>query len=39
MTGNKVDAKGRVVQIVRGSRQWDSPESIELIAKAFGKKM
>jgi thiol-disulfide isomerase/thioredoxin len=34
-----VDAKGRVVQKVRGSRQWDSPESIALIGKAFGKKM
>jgi thiol-disulfide isomerase/thioredoxin len=34
-----VDAKGRVVQKVRGSRQWDSPESLELIEKAFRKKM
>jgi len=34
-----VDARGRVVQKVRGSKQWDSPESLELIAKAFGKKM
>lgn len=34
-----VDAQGRVVKKVRGSRQWDSPESIELIGKTFGKKM
>lgn len=34
-----VDAKGRVVHKVHGSRQWDSPESLQLIAKAFGKKM
>ena len=34
-----VDAQGRVVKKVHGSRQWDSPESIELIAKTFGKKM
>ncbi len=34
-----VDAQGRVVKKVRGSRQWDSPESIEMIGKAFGKKM
>jgi len=34
-----VDAQGRVVKKVRGSRQWDSPESIELIGKTFGRKM
>ena len=34
-----VDGKGRVVGKVRGSRQWDSPEALELIGKAFGKKL
>jgi thiol-disulfide isomerase/thioredoxin len=34
-----VDAQGRVVQKVRGSKEWDSPESLELIAKAFRKKL
>jgi len=34
-----VDAQGRVVKKVRGSRQWDSPESLELIGKAFHKKL
>jgi len=34
-----VDAQGRVVKKFRGSRQWDSPESLELIGKAFHKKL
>jgi len=33
-----VDAQGRVVRKVRGSKEWDSPESLELIGKAFRKK-
>lgn len=31
-----VDADGRVVQKVLGAREWDGPESRQLIAKAFG---
>jgi len=34
-----VDAGGRVVLKVRGTRQWDSAESLALIGKTFGKKM
>ncbi|MBE0626146.1 MAG: TlpA family protein disulfide reductase [Burkholderiales bacterium] len=34
-----IDAQGRVIKKVRGSRQWDSPESLELIGKAFRKKL
>jgi thiol-disulfide isomerase/thioredoxin len=34
-----VDAKGRVVKKVRGSKEWDSPQSLELSGKAFGKKL
>ena len=34
-----VDAQGRVVRKVRGSKEWDSPESLELIGKAFRKKL
>jgi thiol-disulfide isomerase/thioredoxin len=34
-----IDAKGRVLKKVRGSKQWDSPESLELIAKTFGRKL
>jgi len=34
-----VDAGGRVVQKVRGSRQWDSQESLQLIGKAFRVKL
>ena len=34
-----VDAQGRVLKKIRGSRQWDSRESLELIAKTFGKKL
>jgi thiol-disulfide isomerase/thioredoxin len=32
-----VDAKGRVLQKVYGARDWDSPESIALIDRAFRK--
>jgi hypothetical protein len=31
-----VDAQGRVILKVYGSREWDSPESLALINKAFG---
>ncbi len=34
-----VDAQGRVLRKVRGAKEWDSPESLELIAKAFRKKL
>lgn len=34
-----VDAKGRVVLKIRGSRQWDSAESLELIGNALRVKM
>jgi len=34
-----VDAQGRVVRKVQGSQEWDSPEALELIGKAFRKKM
>jgi Thiol-disulfide isomerase and thioredoxins len=34
-----VDAQGRVVRKVRGSREWDSPEALDLIGKAFRKKL
>ena len=34
-----VDAQGRVLKKVRGSKEWDSPESLKLIAKTFGKKL
>jgi len=30
-----VDAQGRVVLKIRGAREWDSPESLALIAKAL----
>jgi thiol-disulfide isomerase/thioredoxin len=30
-----VDAQGRVIDKIYGARQWDSPESMRLIAKAF----
>ena len=33
-----VDARGRVVTKIRGARQWDSPEMLELIAGSFGVK-
>ena len=34
-----VDAHGRVLSKFDGSRQWDSPEALELIGKAFRKKL
>jgi thiol-disulfide isomerase/thioredoxin len=34
-----VDAQGRVVKKVRGSREWDSPDALELIGKALRKKL
>lgn len=34
-----VDADGRVVQKIRGSREWDNRESLNLIAKALRIKM
>jgi hypothetical protein len=30
-----VDADGRVIKKIAGSRAWDSPESINLITQAF----
>jgi thiol-disulfide isomerase/thioredoxin len=30
-----VDAKGRVVDKIYGAREWDSPESMQLIERAF----
>lgn len=34
-----VDAQGRVLAKFYGSRQWDSPEALETIGKAFGIKL
>lgn len=34
-----VDARGRVLRKVRGSKQWDSPDALELIGKAFRQKL
>jgi thiol-disulfide isomerase/thioredoxin len=34
-----IDAQGRVLRKIRGSKEWDSPQSLELIGKAFRKKM
>ncbi len=34
-----VDAQGRVLKKVHGSRQWDSQESLDLIGKTFGVSM
>ena len=34
-----VDAQGRVVKKVHGSKEWDSPQSLELIGKVFRKKL
>ncbi len=34
-----VDARGRVIQRVRGTREWDSPEAIEFISKTFNIKL
>lgn len=31
-----VDARGRVLRKVYGSREWDDPESLALIARTFG---
>ena len=31
-----VDAQGRVVDKIYGAREWDSPESLKRIGKAFG---
>jgi len=31
-----VDANGRVLDKIYGARQWDAPESLRLIARAFG---
>jgi thiol-disulfide isomerase/thioredoxin len=33
-----IDANGRVVEKIYGSRQWDGPTALALIAKAFGVK-
>jgi thiol-disulfide isomerase/thioredoxin len=33
-----VDADGRVVDKIYGAREWDSPESLQLIRKAFRKR-
>jgi hypothetical protein len=30
-----VDANGKVVEKVYGAREWDSPEALLLISKAF----
>ena len=30
-----VDADGRVIKKIAGSRAWDSPEAINLITQAF----
>jgi thiol-disulfide isomerase/thioredoxin len=32
-----VDAQGRVVDKIYGAREWDAPESVALIRRAFGK--
>jgi thiol-disulfide isomerase/thioredoxin len=34
-----IDAQGRVLRKVRGSKEWDNAESLELIAKTFRRKM
>jgi len=34
-----IDANGRIVQKIRGSREWDSRESLELIGKALHLKL
>jgi thiol-disulfide isomerase/thioredoxin len=34
-----IDAKGRVLKKVRGGRQWDSAQSIKLIAETLGVKL
>jgi hypothetical protein len=30
-----VDARGRVLDKIYGARQWDSPESMQLISRVF----
>jgi len=34
-----IDAKGRVLKKIRGDRQWDSPDSIKMIADTLGVKL
>ena len=34
-----IDVQGRVLKKVRGKREWDSPESIKMIADIFGVKL
>ena len=34
-----VDANGRVLKKVRGSREWDSPNTIDAIAEVFHLKL
>lgn len=34
-----VDANGRILKKIHGGRQWDSPESLKLIADTFGVKL
>ena len=34
-----IDAQGRVLRKIRGSKEWDSPQSLELIKEAFRRKM
>ncbi len=34
-----VDAQGRVLKKVHGSREWDNAESVELISRTFRKKL
>ena len=34
-----IDVQGRVLKKVRGKREWDSPESIKMIAEIFGVKL
>lgn len=34
-----IDADGKVLKKVRGFKQWDSPETIDMIGAAFGTKM
>jgi thiol-disulfide isomerase/thioredoxin len=34
-----VDARGRVVRKIRGAKQWDSPEMLELVGQALGVKL
>jgi len=34
-----VDANGRILEKVRGAREWDSPKYVQGIAEAFGIKL